>query len=241
MRDRFVPPSYHRELRKKLQRLEQGDKSVHDYYGELQKGLQRCMIVEDDESYVVRFYSGLRWDIQDIVDYKEFNTINQLFQFAMLAEKELQGRETQNRSSARSCYTPRTMPALGLPKATTFWPPPPAGKRPSAPTNGVTATPKAPPQRPADSGKNSLQGPVQSASSVASMGHTSIIQCHHCHGLGHVQKDCPSQRAYVATGDGGYINTSDIEEDDEDDGAADDTEGHVLGGEDTSGYMNIIV
>ena len=79
MRDRFVPPSYHRDLRKKLQRLEQGDKSVQDYYGELQKGLQRCMIVEDNESSIVRFYSGLRRDIQDIVDYKEFNTINQLF------------------------------------------------------------------------------------------------------------------------------------------------------------------
>jgi hypothetical protein len=59
MRYRFVPP-YHRELRKKLQCLEQGDKSVQDYYGELQKGLQRCMIVEDDESSVVHFYSGLR-------------------------------------------------------------------------------------------------------------------------------------------------------------------------------------
>jgi hypothetical protein len=52
-----------------------------------------------------------------------------------------------------------------------------------------------------------------------------------------VQKDCPSQRAYVVTGDSGYISTSDIE----DDAAADNTEGHVLGGEDTSGYMNIIV
>jgi hypothetical protein len=61
---------------KKLQRLEQVDKSVQDYCGELQKGLQRCMIVEDNESYVVRFYSGLR---RDIVDYKEFNTVNQLF------------------------------------------------------------------------------------------------------------------------------------------------------------------
>ncbi len=30
MRDRFVPPSYHRDLRKKLMRLEQGDKSVQD-------------------------------------------------------------------------------------------------------------------------------------------------------------------------------------------------------------------
>jgi hypothetical protein len=237
MRDHFIPP-YHRELCKKLQCLEQGDKSMQDYYGELQKGLQRCVIVEDDESFVVRFYSGLRRDIQDIVGYKEFNTDNQLFQFAMLAKKELQGRETQNRSSARSSYTPRTTPSLGLPKATTFRPPLLAGKRPSAPTNGVTAAPKAPPQRPADSGKNSLQGPVQSASSVASTGRTSNIQWHCCHGLGHVQKDCPNQRAYVATGDGGYINTSDIEEDD---ATADDTEGHVLGGEDTLGYMNIIV
>jgi hypothetical protein len=237
MRDRFVPP-YHRELRKKLQRLEQGDKSVQDYYGELQKGLHRCMIVEDDESFVVHFYSGFRQDIQDIVDYKEFNTVNQLFQFAMLVEKELQGREMQNRSSARSSYTPCTTPSLGLPKATTFRPPPPAGKQPSVPTNGVTAAPKAPPQRPADSGKNSLQGPVQSASSVASTGRTSNIQCHRCHGLDHVQKDCPSQWAYVVTGDGGYISTSDVEEDD---AATGDTEGHVLGGEDTSDYTNIIV
>jgi hypothetical protein len=135
-------------------------------------------------------------------------------------------------------YTPRTTLSLVLPKATTFRPPPPAGKWPSVPTNGVTVAPKAPPQCPVDSGKNSLQGPVQSTSSVASMGRTSNIQCHRCHGLGHVQKDCPSQRAYVVTGHGGYISTSDIEEDD---AAADDTEGHVLGGEDTSGYMNIIV
>jgi hypothetical protein len=56
-----------------------------------------------------------------------------------------------------------------------------------------------------------------------------------------VKKDCPSQRAYVATEDGGYISTSDIEEEDDDDVAANDAEDHVLGGGDTSGYMNIIV
>jgi hypothetical protein len=70
MRDRFVPPSYHRELCKKLMRLEQGDKSVQDYYVELQKGLQRCGIVEGHEDALCHFYSGLRCDIQDIVDYK---------------------------------------------------------------------------------------------------------------------------------------------------------------------------
>jgi hypothetical protein len=79
MRDRFVPPSYHRELRKKLMRIDQGDKSVQDYYGELQKGLQRCKIVEGAEDAICCFYSGLRRGIQDILDYKDFDTVNKLF------------------------------------------------------------------------------------------------------------------------------------------------------------------
>jgi hypothetical protein len=40
----------------------------------------------------VVFMGGLRTEIQDIVDYKEYNIVNHLFQLAMLAEKELQGR-----------------------------------------------------------------------------------------------------------------------------------------------------
>jgi hypothetical protein len=59
--------------------LEQGDKSVQDYYAELQKGLQRCGIVEGHADALCCFYSGLWRDIQDIVDYKEFNTVNKLF------------------------------------------------------------------------------------------------------------------------------------------------------------------
>ena len=49
----------------------------------------RCSVVEGNEDAICRFYSSLRRDIQDIVDYKEFNIVNQLFQFAMLVEKEL--------------------------------------------------------------------------------------------------------------------------------------------------------
>jgi hypothetical protein len=71
--------------------LDQGDKSIQDYYGELQKGLQRCKIVEGDEDAICHFYSGLRRDIHDILDYKDFDTIDKLFQFAMLAEKEVLG------------------------------------------------------------------------------------------------------------------------------------------------------
>jgi hypothetical protein len=65
--------------------------SIQEYFAELQKGMIRCEIEEDLEDKVCYFYGRLRREIQDIVDYKYFNTTNQLFQLAMLAEKELQG------------------------------------------------------------------------------------------------------------------------------------------------------
>ena len=112
MRDRFVPPSYHRELRAKLCRLDQGDKSVQDYYGELQKGLMRCGIVEGTEDAICRFYLGLNRQIQDIVDYKDFHTIDQLFQFAMLAEKELQGRGLPQQANRTTRAAQATLPVI---------------------------------------------------------------------------------------------------------------------------------
>ena len=50
-----------------------------------------CDIVEDEEAAIARFYGGLRCKIQDIVDYKEYDSVPRLFQLTCLAEKELQG------------------------------------------------------------------------------------------------------------------------------------------------------
>ena len=80
----------------------------------------RCSVMEGNEDSICHFYSGLRREIQDIVDYKEFNTVNQLFQFAMLAEKELQGCEQQSKSKVSTTYTPCSAPSSGLTKSTTF-------------------------------------------------------------------------------------------------------------------------
>jgi hypothetical protein len=74
---------------KKLQRLDQGDMSVQEYYQELQKGMLRCGVVKDPEDQMVRFYGGLRREIQDIVEYKEYHSIQRLFHLSMLAENEL--------------------------------------------------------------------------------------------------------------------------------------------------------
>jgi hypothetical protein len=51
----------------------------------------RVVVHEEMEDKICRFYSRLRTEIQDIIDYMEYNIVNHLFQLAMLAEKELQG------------------------------------------------------------------------------------------------------------------------------------------------------
>jgi hypothetical protein len=65
--------------------------SIQDYYVELQKGMIHAGVHEETEDKICRFYGGLGTEIQDIVDYTEYNIVNRLFQLVMLAEKELQG------------------------------------------------------------------------------------------------------------------------------------------------------
>jgi hypothetical protein len=89
IRERFLPPAYQCDLLKKMQRLDQGVMSIHDYYAELQKGIIRAGVHEETEDKICHFYFGLHTKIQDIVDYKEYDIVNHLFQLAMLAEKEL--------------------------------------------------------------------------------------------------------------------------------------------------------
>jgi hypothetical protein len=95
--------------------------SVQDYYAELQKGIIRAGVHEETEDKIYRFYGGLRTEIQDIIDYKEYNTVNHLFQLAMLAEKELQGRQPIR---LKSSFTPRhtsTTPSTSRAPGTTHF------------------------------------------------------------------------------------------------------------------------
>jgi hypothetical protein len=68
----------------------------HDPFAKIKFSIPPFMGSYDAEAY-------LDWEIQDIVDYKEYHSIQRLFHLSMLAEKELQGRQ-QWRSST---FAPR--------------------------------------------------------------------------------------------------------------------------------------
>jgi hypothetical protein len=204
MRTRWVPPYYQRELLQKLQRLRQGKNSVEEYYQELQTGMIRCGIVEDNEAMLARFMGGLNREIQTILEYREYNNITRLFHLACKAEREVQDRHALARTNfsagQSSSWTPCTSSTSTCPTA-----PPPT----SAANSNQDTRKQAPPS----SAKSTPSGPVQSSSSsMESTGQTHDVICRRCSGRGHYASKFPSQCVMVVTEDGGYESASDYDE-----------------------------
>jgi hypothetical protein len=209
---------------------------VQDYYAKLQKGMIRAGVHEEIEDKICCFYGGLRTEIQDIIDYKEYNTINHLFQLAMLAEKELQSRQpTRLKSSFTPHHTSTTPSTSRAPGIAHFSTTPSTSRVPS------TSTAPAPAPRASEMTPPAPRAAAKpSSSSTTSTSRTSDIKCHHCHGVGRFQRDCPSKKSHIATDDGGYLSASDVEDDfalqTNNTGDLDDDDAEVFGSEHTEEY-----
>ena len=83
----------------RLKQFRQGNKSIEEYYQELQTGMLRCGLVETEDAAMAQFVGGLNREIQDILDYKEYNSIDRLFHLACKAEREVQGRRASMRTN----------------------------------------------------------------------------------------------------------------------------------------------
>ena len=73
----------------KLQRFQQGTLSVDAYFKELETFLLKVKLKESEEAMIARFGSGLRRDIQDIVELQEYSSLGSLVHLAMKVEAQL--------------------------------------------------------------------------------------------------------------------------------------------------------
>jgi hypothetical protein len=58
-----------------------------------------CGVEEDNEALLARFFGGLNKEIQTILEYKEYHTINRLFHLACKAECEVHDRKAATRTN----------------------------------------------------------------------------------------------------------------------------------------------
>jgi len=89
MRERFVPPHYRKELLLKLQQLQQGNISVDEYFKNLEITLTKVNMHESDESKIARYVSGLRRELQDVVELYEYTTLEKLVHLTIKVESQL--------------------------------------------------------------------------------------------------------------------------------------------------------
>ena len=65
---RFIPTYYYQELYNKLKNLSQGNRSMEEYYKNMEVAMVRVNIEEDREATMARFLMGLNREIQNVVE-----------------------------------------------------------------------------------------------------------------------------------------------------------------------------
>ena len=97
MRKRFIQSHYYHELYQKLQSLAQCNRSVEDYYKEMEIAMIRENIGEDQEATMARFLVGLNQEIANLVELQDYVELEDMVHMAIKIEKQLKrkGNNTQ--------------------------------------------------------------------------------------------------------------------------------------------------
>jgi hypothetical protein len=198
MKRRFVPSSYQRDLRNRLQLLKQGKISDDEYLKEMELLLLWSRIREDPESTMVRFLSGLNEEISRFVDMFPYHTLQDLVNQAMRTERRIQ-QESHGKSYA-SHYN--VVPWHKQQSSASF-----GGGRSqgnaskSSPSNGRSKMAAFVGSFPANKYRPATSTADPTGVSVAtSSTRTREIMCHKCHGRGHIAAQCPSRRRMLLNG-----------------------------------------
>ena len=99
LRARFIPPHFRKDLMLKLQWFHQGTLCVDDYFKQLDTLLIRVNMDESEEAKIARFVSGLRRDIQDVVELQEYSSLENVVHLASKIENQLARKNAFKNSS----------------------------------------------------------------------------------------------------------------------------------------------
>ncbi|KAL4367917.1 hypothetical protein GQ457_05G021280 [Hibiscus cannabinus] len=205
MRRRFIPTHYHRELFNKLQNLTQGNRSVEDYYKEMEVAMIRANIDEDREATMARFLAGLDPNIAAIVELQHYVEIEDMVHMAMKVERKLKKKGTTR--------------AYG--GSTTKW-----GQGPYKPKPIFSPNEKGGPSRNVKpiAETNKGKGTTMPARSRD-------VQCFKCLGRGHIASQCPNRNTMLLRDDG-EVESEQEEEENENDAIQEEEElEHAVEGE----------
>ena len=99
--EKYVPTSYNRTMRQKLQRLSQGSLTMEEYYKKMEMTLVKANIEENTKDTMTHFMNGLNPDIRD-VELHEYVELDDLFHKAAWVEQQLKREIAARRNSSNN-------------------------------------------------------------------------------------------------------------------------------------------
>ena len=175
MRKRFVPTYYYRELYNKLQNLKQGNRSVGEYYKEMEVMMIRANIEEDREATMARFLACLNRDIHNAVELQHYVELEDMVHMAIKIENQLMRRGSNTRPSQNP--------------STSAW------KMNQWKKDEKQSNPKPKIEQKQEVASHGNQGKPDSSTSQ-----NHDIKCFKCQGRGHIASQCPNKTSYGDTG-----------------------------------------